>query len=102
MKEDGPDIGAGVESVLVEVDCATCVKGHVEAINEKLLINVVRRLLELMICLERVFLSASGPRVPVEDDESPVHNSVGRKMLVDTVQDLVRAHLDPPSEMICS
>ena len=40
MKEDGLDIGAGVEGVLVEVDYVTCVKGHVEAIREKLLVKV--------------------------------------------------------------
>ena len=39
MKEDGLGIDVVVK-VLVEEDCATFVKGHVEAIREKLLVNV--------------------------------------------------------------
>ena len=45
MKVDGLDIYVGV-GVLVEEDCTTCVMGHVEAIREKLVVDVVRRLLQ--------------------------------------------------------
>ena len=68
MKVDGLDIDAGVEGVLVEEDCTTCVMGHVEAIREKLVVNVVRRLLQgkdmppsWNSCLEGIFLSATAP-----------------------------------------
>ena len=43
MKVDGLDIGVGVEGVLVEEGCTTCVMGHVEAICEKLVVDVVPR-----------------------------------------------------------
>ena len=46
MKVDGLDIGGGVEGVLVEEECTTCVMGHVEAISEKLVVGVVRRFLQ--------------------------------------------------------
>ena len=35
MKVDGLDIDVGVEGVLVEEDCTTCVMGHVEAIRKE-------------------------------------------------------------------
>ena len=41
MKVDGLDIDVGVEGVLVEEDCTTCVMGHVEAIREKLVVNIL-------------------------------------------------------------
>ena len=44
MKVDG--LVVEVEGVLVEEDCTTCVMGHVEAICEKVVVNVVRRLLQ--------------------------------------------------------
>ena len=46
MKVDGLDIDVRIEGVLVEKNCTTCVMGHVEAIREKLVVNVVRRLLQ--------------------------------------------------------
>ena len=46
MKVDGFDIDVGVESVLVEENRATCVMGHVEAIREKLVVNIFGRLLQ--------------------------------------------------------
>ena len=42
MKADGLDIDVGVEGVLVEENSTTCVMGHVEAIRDKLVVNVVR------------------------------------------------------------
>ena len=41
MKVDGLDIDVGVEGVLIEEDCTTCVMGHVEAICEKLVVDKV-------------------------------------------------------------
>ena len=46
MKVDGLDIDVGVEGVLVEENCTTCVMGHVEAIREKLVVDVVGCLLQ--------------------------------------------------------
>ena len=40
MKVDGLDIDVGVESVLVEEARATCAMGHVDAIREKLVVNI--------------------------------------------------------------
>ena len=46
MKVDGLDINDGVKGVLVEENCTTCVMGHVEAIREKLVVDVVGCLLQ--------------------------------------------------------
>ena len=80
MAVDGPDIEVGVEGVLVEENRATCVMGHVEAIREKLVVNVVGRLLQgndmppsCDLFLEGIFFSPSVSRVPVVDAESPLH-----------------------------
>ena len=58
----------GVEGVLVEEDCTTCVMGHVEAIREKLVVNVVRRLLQgndmppsCNLFLKGIFFPRRGP-----------------------------------------
>ena len=66
MKVDRFDIDVGVESVLVEEDCTICVMGHVEAIREKLVVNVVRRLLQgndmppaCILLFEGIYFSAS-------------------------------------------
>ena len=75
MKVDGLDIDVGVEFVLVQEDCTTCVMGHSEAIREKLVVNVVRRLPpSCNLFLKGIFFSSSGSRVPVVDAESPLHN----------------------------
>ena len=92
MKVDGLDIDVGLEGVLVEEDCTTRVMGHVEAIREKLMVNVVRRLLQgndmppsCNLFLEGIFFSPTGSRVPVVDAESPLHNRTGRKVFTGTV-----------------
>ena len=46
MEVNGLDVDVGVEGVLVEEDCTTCVMRRVEAIREKLVVNVVRRFLQ--------------------------------------------------------
>ena len=65
---DGLDIDVGVEGVLVEEDCTTCVMGHVEAIREKLVVNVVRRFLQgndmppsCNLLFEGILFSPRGP-----------------------------------------
>ena len=92
MKVDGLDIGVGVEGVLVEEDCTTCVMGHVEATREKLVVNVVRRFLQgndmphsCHLLFEGIFFSLTGSRVPTVDAESPLHNRTGRKAFTGTV-----------------
>ena len=89
---DGLDVDVGVEGVLVEEDCTTCVMGHVEANREKLVVNVVRRLLQgndmppsCNLFLESIFFSRTGSRVPVVDAESLLHNRTGRKVFTRTV-----------------
>ena len=92
MKVDGLDIDFGVEGVLVEENRAACVMGHVEAIREKLVVDVVRRLLQgndmppsCNLFLEGIFFSPTGSRFPVVDAESPLHNRTGRKVFTGTV-----------------
>ena len=46
MKVHGLDINVGVKGVLVEENCTTCVMGHAEAIREKLVVNILGRLLQ--------------------------------------------------------
>ena len=46
MKVDGLDIDAGVEGVLIGENRTTCVMGHVEAIREKLVVNIFGSLLQ--------------------------------------------------------
>ena len=66
MKVDGLDIGVGVEGVLVEEDCTTCVMG-VEAFCEKFVVDVVRRFLQgddmppsCTLSVEGIFFSPDG------------------------------------------
>ena len=74
MKVNGFDIDVGVEGILIEENRAACVVGHVEAIREKLVINVVGCLLQgndmppsCNLFLEGIFFSSSWSRVPVVD-----------------------------------
>ena len=92
MKVDGLDIDVGVEGVLVEENCTTCVMGHVEAIRKKIVVNAVRRLLQgkdtppsCNLFLKGIFFSTSGSSVPVVDAESPLHNRTSSKVLIGTV-----------------
>ena len=92
MKVDGLDIAVGVEGVLVEEDCTACVMGHVEAIREKFVINVVRRFLQgndmppsCNLFFEGIFFSPTRSRVPIVGAESPLHNRTGRKVFTGTV-----------------
>ena len=81
MKVDGLDIDVGVEGVLVEEDCTTCVMGHMEAIREKLVVNVVRRFLQSNDMPHSCNLFFD----PVVAAESPLHNRTGRKAFTGTV-----------------
>ena len=92
MKVFGLDINVGVNGVLVEENRANCVMGHVEAIREKLVVNILGRLLQVndmpLSCnlfLEGIYFSPSGSRVPVVDAEPPLHNRTDRKALTGTV-----------------
>ena len=85
MKVDGLDIDVGVEGVLVEENRRSLRKvGHVEAIREKLVVDVVRRFLQgndmppfCNLMFEAIFFSPTGSRVPVVDAESPSAQSNG-------------------------
>ena len=65
---------------------------HVEAIREKFVVDMVRRLLQgndmppsCNLLFEGIFCSPKGSSVPVVDAESPLHNRTGRKAFVGTV-----------------
>ena len=65
--------------------------GHVEAIREKLVVNVLRRFLQgndmppsCNLLIEGIFFSPTVSRVPVVDAE-PLHNRTGRKAFTGTV-----------------
>ena len=91
MKVDGLDVEISVEGVLVEEDCTTCAMGHMEAIRENLVVNVVRRFLQgndmspacNLLC-EGIFFH-EWSRVPIVDATSPLHNRPGRKVFTRTV-----------------
>ena len=80
MKVDGLDIDDGEEGVLVEEDCTTCVMGHVEAIREKLVVNIFGRFLQgndmppSCNWFEGILFSATGSRVPVVNTEQVLHD----------------------------
>ena len=82
-----------LEGVLVEEHCTTCVMGHVEAIREKLVVNMLGRLLQgndvppsCNLLFEGIFFSSKESSVPGVDAESPLHNRTGRKAFAGTVQ----------------
>ena len=82
----------GRKGVLVEENCTTCVMGHVVPTCEKVVVNVVGRLLQgndvshsCNLFLEGIFFFTSGPRVPVVDGEPLLHRWQSRKMFVSTV-----------------
>ena len=70
----------GVEGVLIEENRAACIMGHVEPTCKNVMIDIVGRLLQgndmppaCNLFFEGIFFSASGPRVPVVDAESLLH-----------------------------
>ena len=109
MKVDVLDIDVGVEGVLVEKNCTTCEMGHVEAIREKFVVNVVRHFLQgndmpssCNLLFEGIFFSPTGSRVPVVDAESPFPFGCLAKLCCSLLnihhmldQDFVVAHFDP-------
>ena len=93
MKVYGLMINVGVKCVLVEENRATFVMGHVESIREKLVVNILGRLLQRedmpLSCkefFESIFFSPTESSVPVVDAESPVHNRMGLAVCSGTVQ----------------
>ena len=83
----------GVEGVLVEEIRTACVMGHVEAIREKLVVNVDRRFLQrddmppaCNLFFEGIFFSTSGPRIPVVDAETLLHRRTIRQIFVEAVR----------------
>ena len=84
MKGDGLAITVGVKRVVVEENRATCIMGHVDAIRETLVVNVVGRLLQSddkppssNLFLKSIFFSPWGSRVAIVDAESPLQKSNG-------------------------
>ena len=81
MKVFGLDIDVGLKGALVEENRATCVMGHVEANREKLVVNILGRLLQsndttlsCNLLSKGIFFSPPGSRVPVVDAKPPLHN----------------------------
>ena len=77
----------------MEENRATCVMDHVEAIREKLVINIFGRLLRSSdmplscnLLFEGIFFPPTVSRIPVVDAESPLHNRTGRKAFSGTFQ----------------
>ena len=77
---------------LLKTIAQTAKKGHVEAIGEKLVVDVVRRFLEgndrppsFNLWFEGIFFSTTESSAPVVDAASPVHNRTGRKAFAGTV-----------------
>ena len=77
VKVDGFDLDVRKESVLVEQYYTPSIMGHVEPICEKLVVNIINRLLQgddvLFPCnllLDGSFSATSGSWVPVADAES--------------------------------
>ena len=87
MKVDGLDIDVGVEGVLVVENRTSCIMGHVEPTSKNVMIDILGCLLQgndmppsCNLFFEGIFFSTSGPRGPVVDAESLLHNRSGRKM----------------------
>ena len=104
MKVYGFDVDIGVEGVLVEENRATCVMGHVEAIREKLVVNILGRLLQgndmplsCNLLFEGILFHPTGSRIPVVDAESPLHNRTGRKAFSGTFE----VRIGSVSSIIC-
>ena len=81
MKEDGFDIDFGMEGVLIEENRAACKMGHVEPTCKNVMIDIFGCLLKGndMPPACNLFSKASsfprrGPRVPVVDAESLLHD----------------------------
>ena len=80
MKVDRFDTDARVESVLIEENRAARIVGHVKSFLKNIVINIVRCFLQgnnmpfhRNLFLKCVFLSTSGPRVPVVGAEPFLH-----------------------------
>ena len=80
MKVYGLDINVRVKGVLVEENRATCVMGHVEALQGN------DMPLSCSFLFEGIFFPPTGSSIPVVDAESPVHNRTGRKAFSGTFQ----------------
>ena len=71
-KVDRFDVDVRVEGVLVEENRAARKVGHVKSFLKNITINIVRCFLQDNNW-QFVFLSTSGPRVPVVNAENPLH-----------------------------
>ena len=80
MKVDRLNTDVRVEGVLVEENCAARKVGHVKSLMKNFVFEILRSLLQSddvsfsrNLLLKGVFLSTSGPRIPVVDAESLLH-----------------------------
>ena len=81
MKVDGFDADIRIKGVLVEENRTASKVGHMKAFMKDFVFDIVRCFLKgnevplsCNLFLEGTFFSTSGPRVPVVDAESPLHN----------------------------
>ena len=94
----------GLKGSLLKRIAQTCVMGHVEAIREKLVVNILGRLLQgnymplsCNLLFKGIFLSPTGSSIPIVDAESPLHKRTGREAFFGTFQ----ARRDSVSSIIC-
>ena len=76
MEVEGCDLDIGKESVLIEKYCTSSTMGHVEPIREKLVVNILSRLLQGIdvpcpsdLLLDSALFSTSRSWIPVVDAE---------------------------------
>ena len=80
MKVESFDTDVRVEGVLVEENRAARIVGHMKPFMKDFVFDIIRCFLQgkkmpfpRNLFLKCVFLSTSGPRVPVVDAEPPLH-----------------------------
>ena len=92
MEVNRLDFNIRVEGVFVEEHRASSVVGHVEPVREKLVVNIVNRLLQCddvpLACellLKSTFFSTSRSWIPVADAESFLHRRTIRHVVVEVI-----------------
>ena len=80
MRVDRFNTDIRVEGVLVEENCAARIVGHVKSLMKNIVFNIIRCFLQGNnmpfsgnLLLKSVFLSTSGPRIPVLDAVPLLH-----------------------------
>ena len=90
MKVNGLDVNIGAEGVLVVENRASSVMGHVEAICENVMFDILRCFLQrddmpfaYDLFLRSIFLSTSRFWIPLADAETLLHKRTIRHVVVE-------------------